>query len=155
MFFPESRQPIGIFPCTRVWCGLFKPAPPCLAAAFLLDERTYSTITQDCFEPCPGEEPYQSFDPYAAHFDPSPAFAGPPTPPNTHPIVHNGQFHPPHDLHSAAALAFGASPVDDSYLRKLEPNGDADANTRQGSNSAEEDDSTPAQAKRKAQNRAA
>ncbi|ROW16459.1 hypothetical protein VPNG_02690 [Cytospora leucostoma] len=117
--------------------------------------ENFTTSPPNVFDQCPGEEPYRSFDPYAAHFDPSPTFPGPPTPPNTHHTVHNGQFQPPHGVNGAAALVFGASSVEGSHVTKLEPKGDADANTRQGSNSTEEDDSTPAQVKRKAQNRAA
>lgn len=128
------------------------------SAAFLLDRMAYTTFTQNTFEQCPGDQQYQDFDPYASHFHPPsaafPGVPGPPTPPNQHPIVHDGQHHPQHGLNGAAGLAFGPTQADGLPITKADSNGDLEANARQGSNS-EEDDSTPAQTRRKAQNRAA
>lgn len=138
----------------------FPSAAHIISAVFLLDRKAYTTITQNTFEQCPSDQQYQGFDPYAADFNPSSAFPGPPTPPNQHPVVHNGQLHPQHGVTGAAPLAFGSTqadglPATGLPATKSEPNGDVEANARQGSNSAEEDDTTPAQSRRKAQNRAA
>ncbi|ROW10179.1 hypothetical protein VMCG_01683 [Cytospora schulzeri] len=137
---PYHQFPVGITPLT-----------PSNSAG----SENFNTSPQNTFEQCPGDQQYQGFDPYAAPFNPQSAFPGPPTPPSQHPIVHNGQLHPQHGLNGAAALAFGPTQADGLPMTKSEPNGDAEANARQGSNSAEEDDTTPAQTRRKAQNRAA
>lgn len=126
------------------------------SAVLLLDRMAYTPITQNTFDHCPGDQQYQGFDPYAAQFNPPSAFPGvpgPPTPPNQHPTVHNPQLHPQR-LNGAGGLAFGPTQADGLPTTKSEPSGDTEANARQGSNS-DDDDTTPAQTRRKAQNRAA
>lgn len=89
-------------------------------------------------------EQFSGFDNYAAQYNSQTTFPGPPTPPNQHPPTVqpiNGGAHPPQI--SADVLA----------LTKMEAEDQAQAR-RQGSNS-EEDELTPAQSRRKAQNRAA
>ncbi|KAL1859717.1 AP-1-like transcription factor [Diaporthe australafricana] len=113
-----------------------------------------TTSPPDAFDHYPSEQ-FQNFDQYAAQFNPPPAFPGPPTPPNQHPAVHNGQPHSHRAINGAATAAAKPSQADALPLStKPEPVPDLDAG-RQGSNSAEEDDLTPAQSRRKAQNRAA
>lgn len=115
----------------------------------------YTSLTQDAFDHYPSEQ-FQNFDQYAAQFNPPPAFPGPPTPPNQHPVVHNGHSHSHRGVNGAAAAAGGKPSQADGLplSTKPEPIADPEAG-RQGSNSAEEDDLTPAQSRRKAQNRAA
>ena len=114
----------------------------------------YTSLTQDAFDHYPSDQ-FQNFDQYAAQFNPPPAFPGPPTPPNQHPVAHNGQSHTHRGVNGAAAAVVKPAQADGLPLStKPEPAADLD-NGRQGSNSAEEDDLTPAQSRRKAQNRAA
>ncbi|KAK3311419.1 uncharacterized protein B0T15DRAFT_74802 [Chaetomium strumarium] len=85
-------------------------------------------------------EQFQNYDNYA-QFNASQPFPGPPTPPGQRPVPPvNGLVHGP----TADLLPAHKTEPDDQAL-----------NRRQGSNSAEEDDLTPAQSRRKAQNRAA
>lgn len=113
-----------------------------------------TTSPPDAFDHYPSEQ-FQNFDQYAAQFNPPPAFPGPPTPPNQHPAVHNGHSHPHRGVNGAAAAVVKPAQADAlSLSTKPDPIPDPDAG-RQGSNSAEEDDLTPAQSRRKAQNRAA
>lgn len=85
-------------------------------------------------------EPYQNFDNYV-QFNAQQAFPGPPTPPGQHPAVQpvNGVARQPHPAPDAIPITKTES---------------EEQSRRQGSNS-EEDDLTPAQSRRKAQNRAA
>ncbi|KUI73414.1 Fluconazole resistance protein 3 [Cytospora mali] len=136
---PYHQFPVGITPLT-----------PSNSAG----SENFNTSPQNTFDHCPSEQQYPGFGPYAAEFNPPSAFPGPPTPPN-HPIVHNGQIHPQHGMEGAGALAFGHAQSDDLPMTKSEPNGEVETHTRQGSNSTEEDETTPAQTRRKAQNRAA
>lgn len=157
----------------RLDAALLEPAlcpvfpMPCSAAhftsvRFLLGEggtpKAYTFLTQDAFDHYQGEQ-FQNFDQYAAaHFNAQAApFPGPPTPPShtQHPVVHNGQSHPAahHGINGAAPAVKAPSQPNGLAMTKTEPNGDIDG--RQGSNSADEEDLTPAQSRRKAQNRAA
>ncbi|KAM7208946.1 fluconazole resistance protein 3 [Naviculisporaceae sp. PSN 640] len=89
-------------------------------------------------------EQFSGFDNYGAPYNSQQAFPGPPTPPNQHPAPVqpiNGTAHP------------SQTPADVLALTKMEAEDQAQAR-RQGSNS-EEDELTPAQSRRKAQNRAA
>ncbi|KAK3941909.1 fluconazole resistance protein 3 [Diplogelasinospora grovesii] len=106
-----------------------------------------TTSPPEVYEQLPNgipQEQFQSFDNYAP-FNPQAAFPGPPTPPNQHPAVHgqpiNGSAHHAHP--GADVLIMTKSEAEDLAQ-----------NRRQGSNS-EEDELTPAQSRRKAQNRAA
>jgi AP-1-like factor len=85
-------------------------------------------------------EPFQNFDNYV-QFNPQQTFPGPPTPPGQHPVVQavNGSAHPA--IPAADVLAVTKAESDEQ-------------SRRQGSNS-DEDELTPAQSRRKAQNRAA
>lgn len=150
--------------CT--WYGLFfEPAfvslacPRCRA---LQPICAYTCLTQDAFDHYQGDQ-FQNFDQYAAaHFNTQPTapFPGPPTPPNHQhpaaPVHHNGQAQLHHGAVNGgpnAAPAFKPPQQPDGLpMTKMEPNLDAD---RQASNSADEEDLTPAQSRRKAQNRAA
>ncbi|KAL2280293.1 hypothetical protein FJTKL_12569 [Diaporthe vaccinii] len=119
-----------------------------------LPHMAYTSLTQDAFDHYPGEQ-FQNFDQYAAQFNPPTAFPGPPTPPNQHPAAHNGQSQTHRGVNGAAGAVVKPSQADAlSLSTKPDPVVDLDSG-RQGSNSAEEDDLTPAQSRRKAQNRAA
>ncbi|KAK1758420.1 fluconazole resistance protein 3 [Echria macrotheca] len=91
-------------------------------------------------------EPFQNFDSYAVQFNAQQPFPGPPTPPGPHPAAAvqqqptNGAVPPPMPI-----------PGDVTPATKIENEEQA---RRQGSNS-DEDELTPAQSRRKAQNRAA
>jgi len=76
-------------------------------------------------------------------FNPQQTFPGPPTPPGQHPVAQpgNGSAHTAHPAATADALAITKAENDEQ-------------SRRQGSNSDEEE-LTPAQSRRKAQNRAA
>lgn len=126
------------------------------SGVFLLDHKAYTCLTQDAFDHYQGEQ-FQNFDQYAAaHFNaqPPPPFPGPPTPPNHHPVVNNnGQPHPSHPgINGTTGPAVKPTQPPGLAMTKSEPLGDLD---RQGSNSADEEELTPAQSRRKAQNRAA
>ncbi|KAG6367191.1 hypothetical protein INS49_001376 [Diaporthe citri] len=113
-----------------------------------------TTSPPDAFDHYPGEQ-FQNFDQYAAQFNPPTAFPGPPTPPNQHPVAHNGQSQTNRGVNGGGGAVVKPSQPDGlSLSTKPEPVVDLDSG-RQGSNSAEEDDLTPAQSRRKAQNRAA
>ncbi|KAM7205627.1 fluconazole resistance protein 3 [Rhypophila sp. PSN 637] len=87
---------------------------------------------------------FPGFDNYAAQFNSQQSFPGPPTPPNQHPAPvqpSNGTARPTQ------------SQADVLAMTKMEAEDQAQAR-RQGSNS-DEDELTPAQSRRKAQNRAA
>lgn len=129
-------------------------------------QRAYTFLTKDAFDHYQGE-PFQNFDQYAAaHFNtqaPAPPvpFPGPPTPPSqTQPPSQHQQQQQQHNAvtshhgsNGTAAPALEIKPpqlTDGLPVAKTELNGD-----RQGSNSADEEDLTPAQSRRKAQNRAA
>ncbi|KAL2020226.1 hypothetical protein VTK56DRAFT_8652 [Thermocarpiscus australiensis] len=107
-----------------------------------------TTSSPDVYDQFPSGIPhdqFQNFDGYV-QFNHAPPFPGPPTPPGQHPAAAaaqpvNGVVHQP----GPAAEILPVS--------KLDPD-DQGQNRKQGSNS-EEDDLTPAQSRRKAQNRAA
>ncbi len=112
--------------------------------------QAYTIITQEVFDQFPNglsPEQFQNFDNYVQQFNPSQAFPGPPTPP--------GQQLP---VHPAAAPApvpgLVHQPSAQSEMLPVTKVEVDEQTRRQGSNS-EEDDLTPAQSKRKAQNRAA
>ena len=123
-----------------------------------LDEKAYTIITQEGFDHFPNDQ-FQNFEQYAAHFNPQQTFPGPPgppTPPNQHPAALGGQQQQQQaqTLNGGAAAAnMKAIPADVLAMTKAEPNDDLRGG-RQGSNS-DEDELTPAQSRRKAQNRAA
>lgn len=124
-----------------------------------LDEKAYTIITQEGFDHFPNDQ-FQNFEQYAAHFNPQQTFPGPPgppTPPNQHPAALGGQQQQQQQAQTlnggAAAANMKAIPADVLAMTKAEPNDDLRGG-RQGSNS-DEDELTPAQSRRKAQNRAA
>jgi hypothetical protein len=113
------------------------------------NERAYTIITQELFDQYPNgltpEQFHPNFDNYV-QFNAGQAFPGPPTPPGQLPV------------HAAVAPVNGVvhqpGPTPDILpVSKVEAEDQAQSR-RQGSNS-EEDDLTPAQSRRKAQNRAA
>jgi hypothetical protein len=107
--------------------------------------EAYTIITQEIFDQYPNgipPEQFQNFDGYV-QFNHGQAFPGPPTPPGQLP-VHASV--PP--VNGAVHQAGPTSEI--LSVSKLE----AEENRRQASNS-EDDDLTPAQSRRKAQNRAA
>ncbi|CAN8100108.1 unnamed protein product [Discula destructiva] len=140
---PFHQFPLGITPLT--------PSHSNSAAS----EDFNNTSPPDAFDHYQAEQ-FQSFDQYAtAHFNAhQPAPFRPPTPPSHHPAVHNeGQSHPSHSaIDGVAAPVVKASLPLGLAATKTEPIGDGD---RQGSNSADDEELTPAQSRRKAQNRAA
>ncbi|KAJ4386237.1 AP-1-like transcription factor [Gnomoniopsis smithogilvyi] len=141
---PFHQFPLGIAPLT--------PSHSNSAAS----DDFNNTSPPDAFDQYQGEQ-FQNFDQYAAaHFNaqPPPPFPGPPTPPNHHPSVHtNGQPQPSHPaINGATGAAVKPTQLPGLAMTKSEPMGDLD---RQGSNSADEEELTPAQSRRKAQNRAA
>ncbi|KAK3336851.1 hypothetical protein B0T19DRAFT_437565 [Cercophora scortea] len=119
-----------------------------------------NTSSPDVYEQYPGNgiahhEQFPSFDTYAHQFAAQPAFPpGPPTPPNHHGVAQplNGAAHQSHAGTAATAAAVSAA-ADLLAMTKAEAE-DLAQSRRQGSNS-EEDELTPAQSRRKAQNRAA
>jgi len=109
---------------------------------------TQALPTQEVFDGIPSEH-FQGFDTYAAQFNlQSGAFAGPPTPPGA--AGHAApQQQPPVN---------GAQPIkaDILPLAAADPNSPDDlAQARRGGSNSDEDEMTPAQSRRKAQNRAA
>ncbi|KAH8884318.1 hypothetical protein GQ53DRAFT_829978 [Thozetella sp. PMI_491] len=107
-----------------------------------------TTSPPEVYDQFPNGLPHQhdqfqpNFDGYAP-FNPQQSFPGPPTPPNQHPGVH-GQPQPVQPI--------GADAADLLPVTKTEA---SEQSHRQGSNSGEDDEQTPAQSRRKAQNRAA
>ena len=107
----------------------------------------YTIITQEVYDQFPNGIPHEQFQNYENYvqFNPAQTFPGPPTPPGQHPVQHPA-------VHPVNGVAHQAGPTTEVLsVTKVESE---DANRRQGSNS-EEDDLTPAQSRRKAQNRAA
>jgi len=116
--------------------------------------RLTHDYAQEVFDQFPNggivPDQFQNFDSYAP-FGAQPAFTGPPTPPNQHPVAGvqpgiNGSAHAQQARSSVGADLSGLAGIS-----KAESDEQA---RRQGSNS-EEDELTPAQSRRKAQNRAA
>ncbi|KAK0729682.1 hypothetical protein B0H67DRAFT_4911 [Lasiosphaeris hirsuta] len=105
-----------------------------------------TTTSPPVYEQFPNGIPhdqFQNFDNYV-QFNATQTFPGPPTPPGQHPAQSvNGARQPPPPPASAAELLAAATKAEND-----------EQNRRQGSNS-EEDELTPAQSRRKAQNRAA
>lgn len=107
-------------------------------------------ITQEVYEQYPNgipHEQFQNFDNYV-QFNPAQTFPGPPTPPGQAPIPAPVQ---PGPINGAVPQARPPT-VEILPLSKIDF--DEQSRRQQGSNS-EEDDLTPAQSRRKAQNRAA
>jgi hypothetical protein len=110
----------------------------------------YTIITQEVYDQFPNGIPHDQFQNYDSYvqFNAAQTFPGPPTPPGQH-LVHaavhsrNGVVHQP-----AAAV----STADLLAISKAEVE---ELNRRQGGSNSEDDDLTPAQSRRKAQNRAA
>ncbi len=109
-------------------------------------KQAYTIITQEVFSEFPNDQHFQNFDNYS-QFSHPPAFTSPPTPPNQQPVARSGQAPAlsavPNGSHAADVLPLAV---------KAEPS--LEPTVRVTSNS-EEDDLTPAQSRRKAQNRAA
>lgn len=160
----EPAFPSASIPLVRLYCSFLQPT--LLVAFFSSTTCAYTCLTQDAFDHYQGDQ-FQNFDQYAAHFNTqTPTFPGPPTPPNQqHPaaaIVHNGQPHNAshHGMNGSgvSALKTAHQLADGLPVTKTEPIAELENGMngrRQGSNSADEDDLTPAQSRRKAQNRAA
>ncbi len=110
------------------------------------ETRAYTIINQDVYDQFPNGLPQQhdqfpqSFENYT-QYNPQQSFPGPPTPPNQHSA----------GLAAQHGLPIGDVNADILTSAKTEP---SDQSRRQGSNSDDED-MTPAQSRRKAQNRAA
>ena len=118
------------------------------SAGLSLRPKAYTIITQEVYEQFPNgltHEPFQTFDNYV-QFNPQQTFPGPPTPPGPHQAAQSAPAASaaaaPHPAHAAADIIPSTKAENEEQAR------------RQGSNS-EEDDLTPAQSRRKAQNRAA
>lgn len=127
--------PVSAAACLSVVAG--SSAHPGLAG-----RGAYTSITQEVFDQFPNGIPhdrFQNFDGYV-QFDPAQAFPGPPTPPGLHP-VHAA-------VHQQPARAAEIPPV-------TKTEADDQARTRRQGSNSEEDELTPAQSRRKAQNRAA
>ncbi|KAH6697055.1 bZIP transcription factor [Plectosphaerella plurivora] len=117
-----------------------------------------ATSPPDVYAEYPADQQYNGFNGYPPHFAqnaPQPGFPGPPTPPNNHHVVQQQQHH--------AGAINGNAPagVTAANLKQAAANAQHDAINvddarRAGSNSDDDDENkTPAQARRKAQNRAA
>lgn len=115
----------------------------------------YTLLTQELFDQFPNGLPHDQFQNFEAfaQFNPQPtAFAGPPTPPTqqlpptAQPI--NGALHLQHQQQPTADLL-------QSLNNGQGETADEARARRQGSNSDEDENLTPAQSRRKAQNRAA
>ena len=110
--------------------------------------KAYTIITQESFEQFPSGLPtdaYQNFDNTYGQFNGQPYFPGPPTPPGPGQQVAQSV--------NGAVVGHPAFPTtDQSSLSKLEAE---EQSLRQGSNSEEEGELTPAQIRRRNQNRAA
>ena len=109
-------------------------------------------ITQEVFSEFPNEH-YQNFESYP-QFTPQQQFPGPPTPPNQHPAVHGAAPVAAPPLGPVPNGAVKTHPADIVPLTKTEP-GLLDSGAQRGGSNSDEDDLTPAQSRRKAQNRAA
>jgi hypothetical protein len=103
---------------------------------------------QEAFEGLPNDQ-FQNFDTYATQFNihqqPN-AFPGPPTPPNQSQHAQQSQGLNGGQLQQADIQAFGKV--------ELSPE-EVQAQSRRGGSNSDDDELTPAQSRRKAQNRAA
>lgn len=140
--------------------GLARPSAIC-NGSWLDESKAYSIITQEVYdhqfanggipahEGLPHDQ-FSGFDGYAQPFNhQQPPFPGPPTPPNQHPVPAAARvLGQPQPGLSAASSADILPPLTKQELE------DQAQSRRQGSNS-DEDELTPAQSRRKAQNRAA
>lgn len=117
------------------------------------DHEAYTIITQEGYDQFPSGLPQDQFPAFEgyAQYNQQPVFPGPPTPPNQHGRLHN-QPQPAQGMNGAAGKPHAA--VDGLAISKAEPSEDLAQSRRQGSHS-DDDDLTPAQSRRKAQNRAA
>ncbi|SPO03869.1 related to YAP1 - transcriptional activator involved in oxidative stress response [Cephalotrichum gorgonifer] len=116
-----------------------------------------NTSPPEVFDQFPSDQPYQPFDGgFRPHFN-QPAFPGPPTPPNQ-----AGQAG--HLVLNGDSQAVKQLPLDGLAAGKTEPGAEDSLHTqtllaqqqaRRGQSNSDEDDMTPAQSRRKAQNRAA
>ncbi|OLN96454.1 Fluconazole resistance protein 3 [Colletotrichum chlorophyti] len=118
-----------------------------------------TTSPPDVYTEYPNEQQFNSFDNYAAatHFNPPhtsfPGPPGPPTPPNHGLSVHpQPQPQPPQHGGINVAPIQQIKPQPDAVLHKQEP---FDDRSRRGGSNSDDEDLTPAQSRRKAQNRAA
>lgn len=116
---------------------------------------TKTSPSQEAFENFPNDQQYQAFDNgFSQHFN-QPGFPGPPTPPNQtnqagQPVLNGG------------SQAVKQLPLDGMVVGKAEPGVDGDAQqkllaqqARSRASNSDDEDLTPAQSRRKAQNRAA
>lgn len=113
-----------------------------------------STQQQDVYDNFQNNEHFpQNFEPYAPFNHQPQAFPGPPgppTPPTTHPM-HGQNGHNQSQVNTdVSGVVKGGNQADILPMTKADP----DANRQTASNS-DDDDLTPAQSRRKAQNRAA
>ncbi|KAL2758548.1 hypothetical protein ACRALDRAFT_2099629 [Sodiomyces alcalophilus JCM 7366] len=133
-----------------------------------------TTSPPDIYTEYPADQHFNTFDPYvsppfnpnsnpaASHAANHAVFPGPPTPPNQHPVasarptqLHHQQHHH-HSQNGMNAVSTPAQSIkpQSELLAHRQESGDDQQHRRGGSNSDEED-LTPAQSRRKAQNRAA
>ncbi|KAL2260739.1 hypothetical protein VTK26DRAFT_5172 [Humicola hyalothermophila] len=125
------------------------PLTPAHSNSVASDEFN-STSSPEVYDQFPSGLPQDRFQNYENYvqFNPAQTFPGPPTPPGQHPVQHAAAVHP---TNGANGVVHQAGPTAEILPAKVETE---EANRRHASNS-EEDDLTPAQSRRKAQNRAA
>ncbi|GJN67459.1 bZIP transcription factor (Fcr3) [Purpureocillium lilacinum] len=133
----------------------FAPIPP-LTPGQSGPSEDYSHTSPDPFESIPAAEPFHAFDiPNGFGGNAHHGFAGPPTPPNQHGV------NPGYPQHQHQPLAHQRQPAlsrsDSSNGTMPGPKSDIGADDSGGARGGSEDDDnlTPAQSRRKAQNRAA
>ncbi|KAF7555417.1 hypothetical protein G7046_g6569 [Stylonectria norvegica] len=116
--------------------------------------EAYDSLPANSNDQYHGFEFNPTFNAAPAH-QPAPGFPGPPTPPNNHSVFSGQQHQPQHQLRNGSVSnGVGAIPGADIMTLPTSDAGLDDPNQARGG--SEDDDSmTPAQSRRKAQNRAA
>lgn len=125
------------------------PAPPTSDVDAASSARTADKVWQEVFDGFQNPDHFQNFEQYAQlNHAAAPNFPGPPGPPTppTHPMHSQG-----HAGGVNANLAHKNPQADILPMSKVDP----DQSSRNNASNSDEDDLTPAQSRRKAQNRAA
>ena len=131
------------------------------SAHLLCSREAYTIITQEVYDQFPNgipHEQFQNFDGFVQFNPAAPSFPGPPTPPNSIPAAHapSGVQSGPGPVNVNGNGGGGPQPHSVADIIPLTNKSiDLDEQTRRQASNSEDDDLTPAQSRRKAQNRAA